>query len=57
MYMVDYEGTMPIFAYAYLTHDRRWTGPRAYRITIYQDDTLMCWTPISSILCRERRQS
>lgn len=41
MYMVDYEGTMPIFAYAYLTHDRRWTGPRAYRITIYQDDTLM----------------
>ena len=32
---------MPIFAYAYLTHDRRWTGPRAYRITIYQDDTLM----------------
>ena len=37
MYMVDYEGTMPIFAYAYLTHDRRWTGPRAYRITIYQD--------------------
>ena len=41
MYMVDYEGTMPIFAYAYLTHERRWTGPRAYRITIYQDDTLM----------------
>lgn len=41
MYMVDYEGTMPVFAYAYLTHDRRWTGPRAYRITIYQDDTLM----------------
>lgn len=41
MYMVDYEGTTPVFAYAYLSQERRWTGPRAFRITIYQDDTLM----------------
>lgn len=41
MYMVEYEGAVPVFAYAYLSHERVWSGPRAFRITIYQDDTLM----------------
>lgn len=41
MYMVEYEGATPVFAYAYLSREKNWTGPRAFRITIYHDDTLM----------------
>lgn len=41
MNMVEYEGAIPVLAYAYLSHERNWSGPQAFRITIYYDDTLM----------------
>lgn len=39
--MVEYEGATPLFMYAYISHDRRRTGANGFRVTIYEDDTLM----------------